>query len=268
MNKKTLLIISGAVVVVGALVARVLLKQPATKVTTTGGDDTVELPINVIPVSERPYLTLSPDKTGHSLDIAVSGAPQTGTMEYELIYNASGKQEGALGTIMLTAEKAPIVKSILLGSRSAGGATTYHEGVTGGSLTVTYGETRLKESWNFLSFDSQDPTASSVDGKMRLTFPAKGLKNGDRVVTMKTFGLPVPLPEGTTLLSGPYHYATSQAVKGSVQISLKLGTGDHAGATLYEWSGSTWKKLTAKLDGDTLSASATGSTFVVVSSTQ
>lgn len=264
MNKKLLLGIGGIIVVVGGIFALTRLKGPSSSVTTTGGDDEVELPINVIPVAERPYITLTPDKTGRSLDIAVASAPQEGDMEYELIYNASGKQEGALGTIMLASVKQPIVKSILLGSRSAGGATTYHEGVTGGSLTVTYGETRLKESWNFLSFDSKDPSVSSVDGKMSLTFTAKALKDGERLVTMKSFGLPAKLPAEGELVAGPYSYGAASPVKGAVQLTLKLGSGDHAGAVLYEWTSGAWKKVTAKLDGDTMKAAVTGATFVVV----
>ncbi len=254
------------IAVVGVLLLGLVLfmKKQGSQTPELTDNTELDLPINVIPLAERPFVTLAPDATGRSLDITLSLAPTEGELEYQLIYNASGKQEGALGSIFLGTEKQPITKSILLGSKSGGGKVTYHEGVTGGSLTLTYGETRLKESWSYLTFDSKDPAVSSVDGKMSLTFPAKALKDGEKIITMKTFGYPkAGLPEATTILSGPYGYFTQSPVKGNTQISLKLPTGEHPNPTIYEYTGTTWKKLTTKLTGDTVSATVTANTFVV-----
>ena len=187
-------------------------------------------------------------------------AAEEGNMEYEMIYNASGKQEGALGSIFLGSEKQPIVKSILLGSKSGGGKITYHEGVTGGSITVTYGETRLKESWNYLHFDPADPTLSSTDGRFTVTLPKSALKKDVVIITMKTFGYPTL--EGK-VVTGPYGYFPQTPVKGTSSVSLKLPAGEHVNPTLYEWNGTTWKKLVTKLTDDTISAPATGSVFLV-----
>lgn len=224
-----------------------------------------DLPINTIPLEERPFITLTPDKTGHTLSISVSGAPATGSMEYEMIYNATGKQEGALGTIPLSGHAQPIVEDILLGSRSAGGATTYHEGVTGGSITLTYGQTRLKESWNYLHFDQLDPTFSSTDAKFTVTLPKTALKQDQVIVTMKTFGYPkAGLPAmPAKLVAGPYGYFSQSPVKGNAQVSLKLPAGEHVNPTIYEWNGKTWNKLATKLNGDSVSSTATGSVFIV-----
>lgn len=262
MKKPVLLSLIGVVVlvVVGFVI---FTKKSGREVTPTTDNTTVDLPINTIPVGERPFITLTPDKTGHSLSIAVSEAPTAGSMEYEMIYNASGKQEGALGTIMLSSATEPIIKDILLGSRSAGGATTYHEGVTGGSITLTYGETRLKESWNYLHFDPQDPSFSSTDGKFSATLSKTGLKSDQVIVTMKTFGYAkMGLPEGAKVVMGPYGYFPQTAVKGSAVVSLKLPSGEHVNPTLYQWDGKTWKKLNSKLSGDTLTGTATGSVFL------
>lgn len=220
----------------------------------------VDLPINTIPLTDRPFITLSPDTSGRSLDIAISGAPKEGNMEYEMIYNASGKQEGALGSIFLGSEKQPIVKSILLGSKSGGGKVTYHEGVTGGSITVTYGETRLKESWNYLHFDPSDPIISSTDARFSVTLPKTALKKDAVIITMKTFGYPAL--EGK-VVSGPYGYFAQTLVKVPVQVSLKLPAGEHINPTIYEWDGTAWKKLVTKLSDDTLSAPATSNVFLV-----
>ena len=269
MNKKALVAIVGiALVVIVGIVMVINKRNTGPKVVE---DNTqIDLPINTIPLAERPVITLRPDSTGRSLDISLSQAPTEGELEYEMIYNASGKQEGALGSIFLSSEKQPIVKSILLGSKSGGGKITYHEGVTGGSITVTYGpprlangeagETRLKESWNYLHFDPTDPVISSTDAKFHVTLPKTALKKGAVVITMKTFGYPTM--EGK-VVAGPYGYFAQTEIKGSSQVEIKLPAGEHVNPTIYEYSGTAWKKLVTKLTGDTVSATATGSIFVV-----
>lgn len=227
----------------------------------------LDLPLNTLPLVERPFITLSPDGTGRSLNLFVLGAPQEGELEYEMVYQASGKQEGVLGSIFLASEKQPIVKSILLGSKSGGGKVTYHEGVTGGSLTITYGQTRLKESWNYLTFDPSDPIVSSTDGRFQIILPKTALKKDTKIITMKTFGLPAEASakEGYPgkVLAGPYGYFTASPVKATVVVEIKLPVGDHLNPTIYEYNGTAWKKLVTKLAGDAVSASATSNVFVV-----
>jgi hypothetical protein len=259
MKKSTLAIVIGlSLVVVMGIVMLVTKRQGGVK--PVAEETEIDLPINTIPLEERPVITLRPDSTGRSLDISLSQAPADGELEYEMIYNASGKQEGALGSIFLGSEKQPIIKSILLGSKSGGGKITYHEGVTGGSITVTYGETRLKESWNYLHFDPTDPVISSTDAKFHVTLPKTALKKDAVIITMKTFGY--PKMDGK-VVAGPYGYFPQTEVKGSSQVELKLPAGEHVNPTIYEYSGSAWKKLATKLTGDTVSATATGSIFIV-----
>lgn len=264
MKKSTIIAIVSITLVI--IIGLILFFKKSSPKTTVTVDYVPDLPINVLPLNERPFITLSPDTTGRSLDISLSGAPTTGNMEYEMIYDASGKQEGALGSIYLGTEKQPIIKSILLGSKSGGGKITYHEGVTGGSITVTYDTNRLKESWNYLHFDPTDPSVSSTDGRFSVTLAKTALKKDAVIVTMKTFGYPkTGLPEGSAkLVTGPYGYFTQTEVKGSTLVSLKLPAGEHVNPTIYEWNGSTWKKLVTKLAGDTVSASATSNVFVVM----
>lgn len=259
MKKSTLIGVVGIVLIVIVGIVMVINKRNAGP-TVVEDNTQIDLPINTIPLSERPVITLRPDSTGRSLDISLSQAPTEGELEYEMIYNASGKQEGALGSIFLSSEKQPIVKSILLGSKSGGGKITYHEGVTGGSITVTYGETRLKESWNYLHFDPTDPVISSTDAKFHVTLGKTALKKDAVVVTMKTFGYPTM--EGK-VVAGPYGYFAQTEIKGSSQVEIKLPAGEHVNPTIYEYTGTAWKKLVTKLTGDTVSATATGSIFVV-----
>ena len=267
-NMKKPALIATIVAIIIAVVSVVLdinYRQSHSGDTATVVDNSQpDLPINTLAIEDRPFITLTPDSTGHSLDISVAYAPKEGSMEYEMIYNAAGKQEGALGTIQLASETQPIIKEILLGSRSAGGATTYHEGVTGGSITLTYSDTRLKESWNYLHFDPTDPSFSTTDGKLGVTIAKTGLKKDQVIVSMKTFGYPkTGLPDGAKVLVGPYGYFTQTPVKGNAQVSLTLPSGDHTNQTMYAWDGKTWQKLTAKLATDTLTANSSANVFVV-----
>ena len=264
MKKSTYIVISSVIVVI-VLGIYLLTKQSSPKTPTVTEEPKIDLPINTLPTEERPFITLSPDTTGRSLNISLSNAPAQGNMEYEMIYNAAGKQEGALGSIYLGTEKQPIIKSILLGSKSGGGKITYHEGVTGGSITVTYGETRLKESWSYLHFDQADPSFSSTDGKFNIVLGKTAMKKDSVIVVMKTFGYPkTGLPKDPSKVAvGPYGFFTQTPIKGTAAIELKLAAGEHVKPTIYEWNGSSWKKLTTKLTGDTVSATATANIFVV-----
>lgn len=259
MKKSTIIAIVSVILVI-IISIFFLTKKSSTKTPSVVEDTAVDLPINTIPVTDRPFITLSPDTTGRSLDISLSGAPTTGNMEYEMIYNASGKQEGALGSIYLGTEKQPIIKSILLGSKSGGGKVTYHEGVTGGSITVTYAETRLKESWNYLHFDPADPSFSSTDGKFIMTLTKTALKKDAVIITMKTFGY--PKLEGK-VVAGPYGYFTQTPIKGTSSVELKLPAGEHVNPTIHELTGTTWKKLTTKLTDDSVAATVSSNVFVV-----
>lgn len=220
------------------------------------------LPVNVIPVSERPFITLSPDTSGRNLTLLIDNIETEDKLEYELVYNATDKQEGAFGRIDFSSEKLPVEKDLLLGSKSAGGSVTYHEGVTGGSLTVTYDETKLKESFNFLRFDTLDPFFSSQDSRFEVELGAKALASNTVVVVMKTFGLPESL-EGE-LIAGPYAFLPASAPKGDVTVSVKLPAGEHENPVLMEYYKGAWVEVESTLTEDTLSGiSSGGSVFVV-----
>lgn len=265
MNKP---LISAGVGIAIAILAGVIFINKKNSVTPPSlVEEEVDLPINTIPVSERPFITLSPDSTGRSLDLFVTGAPTSGELEYELVYQTVEVQEGVFGRLDLANETQPITKSLLLGSKSAGGKVTYHEGVTGGTVTVTYGSTRLKESFSYLTFDPTDPTLLSTDGRFTLTLPKTALKAGTRVLTMKTFGYAkAGLPENAKVVSGPYHIAYAAVPKGEGSLEIKLPAGEHVNPTLYGWNGKTWTKLTSKLGTDALTSTqhASHSAFLVI----
>lgn len=263
MNKPMLAAVIGIVV---AIIAGVFfIKKTGPKTVTPPVEEEVDLPINTIPIEQRPFITLSPDESGRSLDLYVSGAPTVGELEYELVYQTIEVQEGVFGRLDLENEKQPIIKSLLLGSKSAGGKVTYHEGVSGGTVTVTYDSTRLKESFSYLKFDPKDPTLLSTDGRFVATLTKTALKEGTRVLTMKTFGYEkAGLPESSKVLAGPYHIAYAIDPRGEVGIEVKLPAGEHTNPTIYGWDGKSWKKLVAKLGKDSLTTTSSLNSFLVV----
>jgi len=214
-----------------------------------------EIPVNTISIEERPFVTLTPDASGRNLTLTVSGAPTEGELEYELIYQAMDKQEGVFGRLDLSSEPQPIAKKLLLGSKSAGGKVTYHEGVTGGTLTLAYQGVKLKESFNFLRFDPADPAVTSVDGRFGLEFAKDAFAKDTVIIVMKSFGLPAALPVKTAIKAGPYAYLVGTPPKGEITVSLRLPAGEHADPTLYGYN-SAFADLDAKLSTDTLSTLA------------
>lgn len=254
------------IVIVIIIVGGIFLKNRKSSEVVATPTPLPELPVNTIPVSERPFVTLAPDVSGRNLFFTVNGAGTTGEIEYELVYNAAGKQEGVFGRLELANEKQPVEKKLLLGSQSAGGKITYHEGITGGYLTLTTGETKLKEQWNFLRFDPTDPSVSATDGRFSVTLPKTALKKDQVIIVMKPFGLPISLPSGKTLKAGPYAYLTPTAIKGEVLVELKLPAGEYVNPVIMAYDGKAWVALKTKADGETLSASVTsGNVFVAVS---
>jgi hypothetical protein len=264
MKKQYILAILGLVaLVIGVVIAKQLISGKD-KVTVVQEEEVV-LPVNVIPVSERPFVTLTPDASGRYLNLGMDKLTTTeGTMEYELVYQTIEGDQGAFGRINLKTEKQPIDKPLLLGSKSAGGAVTYYPGVSGGSIALTWGETKIKENFNFLRFDPTDPVINSVDGRLTYTLTTKALKKDDVIVTMKTSGLPAGLPaQNAQLLAGPYAVLTPTAPKGTVTLSIQLPAGEHVNPTIYELAAGKWSKLKTTLKGDTVSATPTGNVFIV-----
>jgi len=265
-KKSTLIVVIVLVLLLLISILVVIKKRQVSTSPVVENSPAVELPINTIPLLERPFVTLTPDSSGHNLTLGVDGLAPEGTLEYEIIYNAIEKQEGVFGRIELAKEKQPLKKTLLLGSQSAGGKVTYHEGVTGGSLTLTLGTTRLKESFNFLHFDPLDPSITSSDVRFSATLPKTALTKNAVIVVMKSFGLPDPtsLPGSSNVIAGPYTFLTPSPVKGSVAVSLKLPAGEHVAPSVFEYSASSWTKLPTTLEGDTVSATtSTGHLFVV-----
>lgn len=198
-------------------------------------------PVNVIDVSQRPYINLTPRNDGREVTLTLHNLPKPATeMEYELEYQAGTLLQGAFGSVDLSSPNFPLDTKILLGSCSAGGACSYHEDVQGGTLILKFraeANYALKDEWRYQPTADADGAFSSRDSKFQLE--TEDLDNSNYVIIMQTSGLPESI-DGT-LLAGPYGLSASSGLPsdGVGELSLRLSE-DLNTATIYGYNGSEW----------------------------
>lgn len=166
-NLKIVWIIIGCVIlaaIVGGVIWKVSGKKETTTEETTKKKKKISVTANLIPVTERPVLTITPfaNAEGRNLEIELlTMGKQEGieSAEYVLEYqvagasatSASGKNisvpdsenpvglQGTMGAFDI--KKLPSTASVLLGTCSAGGACVRHEGLSAGALITTFDAT-------------------------------------------------------------------------------------------------------------------------------
>lgn len=227
-------------------------------------------PANMIPVEERPFVHLVPT-AGREVIIEL-GTPRkpANSADFELEYNSGEKVEAAIGSLMVPDSGKPTSKTILLGSKSGGGKITYHEAVTGGTLTLSFFAPsgikdgyKLANGWRY--FDNKKPSASfsSQDAKFSVE-TGKLLNSSAYVILYQNPGIPGEKVWTGALLAGPYSLAGSaDPAEGKVTVAMTVPEGKKA--VLWGWNGASWAKQETVMKGTV--AQTTGSllkTYVAV----
>ena len=187
-----------------------------------------------IPLSKRPFTSLTPSSDGHWLKLEISNLQiEAETLDYELLYTLpDGRTQGVPGTIKLTAEK-KIERDLLLGSESSG-KFRYDEGVKEGSLTLRFrdsgGKLIAKFATNFSLLTKTD-TLAATDAEFKYILPKT---SKEFFVVMQTFGLPNDTE--FEVKNGPYGIFTSS--KAAFPGTVEMGGGE-----IYFRDRSNWKKL-------------------------
>ncbi len=251
--KKLIIGLVGLIVVSGGIGAYVLLnKKPTQQQTLPTPRPKLTLPINQVPVSERPFVTLSPTSAREVvLTIGELHKPAE-EVDFELQYSAGDKEEAAIGSLNLKKGKAPYVKTILLGSQSGGGKITYHEGVGGGTLVLSFYDEDYKLSNEWVYTDNKKPQTSfhSRDGKFGLE-TGKLLNSSPYVIVYQNPGLPEQVDHA--ILAGPYSVTgTGILPTGKVTVTMRLS--DTKPVEIFGWTGTEWKAFPTKVDGKTATA--------------
>ncbi|MDP3954839.1 MAG: hypothetical protein Q8Q15_00560 [bacterium] len=220
----------------------------------------------VLPIGERPYVSLTPRDDGHELTMEITGIVDVDTVEYELVYLAEGVSRGGVGSGDLKGGSS-FTRKVLFGTCSKN-VCRYDEGVTGGTLTLRFrGKSGTQKYEVPFLLNSGGKTQNRLvlpDG----SFQFEGtLSSKTFYVTLSTIGLPKN-PEGK-IVGGPYGLFTSgsKTVKGTVKIRLDEASPN---AKMLGWDSKTssWTEITEKFetDGQTVSVNIDRlTTFIVVS---
>ncbi len=256
MKKKLPLIIGGVILLLllvggGIFAYTQMNKKPAAE---TKKDQPkkkkITEPANVIPLTDRPYVLIEP-KGGNSVVIAVEEVKKPATsMEYELEYQTETNLEGAVGTIELA--NVPVMKDILLGSCSAGGACRYHKDVKGGTLVMKFAGAEnyvLKQEWKYIENPKKETAFSSKNGMFQIESKDLALQ---RVMVIYNSPGYAKTP-GTVVSDGAYVLSTGGTLSGKASLTMRtLEAADKA--AIMGWDGKAWKEFSSKVDGKSVTA--------------
>lgn len=223
----------------------------------------VDKNVNVEPVENRPYVRLEPREDGKAVTLTIVEVKKAAEdAEYEIEYNAGSLVQGAFGAID-SLKTLPIKKEILLGSCSTGGKCTYNTDVTGGDLTLRFGnpDYTLKSEWSFTEGATKLKTLSSRDAKFTLDI-SKAKSTTSTVIIHLAPGYPGTLTG--KVIAGPYLVAPFEKISGSVTASIRLPL-DATDGKLMAWDGKAWKDWASSTKDKVVTGTgAMSEAFVVV----
>jgi hypothetical protein len=208
-------------------------------------------PVNIIAVSERPYVKITPMADGRNLSLdVVSVAKAAESVEYELEYQAGTLLQGAFDQIELGS--LPTSAKILLGSCSAGGACTYHTDIKGGSLVLKFVGAEnyaLKQEWRYFdNWGNKETQFASKDSKFQLE--STDLAKQRFVIVYNSPGFPEGL--SGTPVSDPFSLTTSSKPSGGASLTMRAT--EEGELVIAGYDGSAWTEFETTSDGKTATA--------------
>jgi hypothetical protein len=190
--------------ILSLIAASLLLAACGTSSTTTKIAPTPTTKAVVMPVSERPLVSLTPSADGHYLDLKLEGVPSNITsIEYQVLYDAASNgsqiEKGIGDTIKLITST--IDKNLLLGTESCttGCKYSYDTGIVGGEVTV-----------NFIDNNGQE---STFDTPYVLKTTADINKAGTLTMTDNSFSV-----KPKTKLTGSDYFVLMQNYRGGYSV--------------------------------------------------
>lgn len=223
-------------------------------------------PVNIVDVSERPYIKLVPSQNGRNIDIVIGETYKDASeAEFEMEYQAGDLIRGAFGSIQLDNGQGEY--EILLGSCSTGGTCSYDSDVTGGNVTVSMrgGDENyaVKYDWRYQEVASADDQFGSGDQKIQIS-GTNIFADSSYVIIADTSGYPAPV-DGE-VIGGPYGIFPSNGLSDSDEATVTLRTQTESeSASIQGWDGSEWVTLDTTIDGKSVSTEgAVYEAYVVV----
>ena len=253
MNKKVLPAIIGVILVVlvgGIFAVKNMNTTEAPVEDKSLKKRKISEPVNVIELSQRPFIMVQPNSDGRNLTVMVDSLKKDATeLDYELEYKSGSLQQGVFGSLSLATVPASVKQ--LMGSCSAGGACTYHEDVTGGSLVTRFvgpENYALKTEWRYIQNTQKETEIGSTDAKFQLESEALG--NVKIAIIGDASGLPQEV-EGT-VVSAPYYVSTIPAVSGTAQLTMRAS--EEGDLKIMGWNGTEWTEFTGTVEGKSVTA--------------
>lgn len=253
LTKKHWLIVAGlvlAAVLVGGLVFAFTREGEVEEVTQEPARRRISEPTNIIPVEERPFVTIATDANGRNLILSFLEIKKSAdAVEYELEYQAGTLLQGAFGQVEL--DTVPATTNIRLGSCSAGGACTYHEDVRGGSLTLRFSGPEnyaLKQDWRFFDNQGREEQVASKDAKFQLE--SSVISRIRYLIVYNSPGYPGEL-DGE-LVSDIYSLTASSPLSGTGELVMRAT--QEGELTILGFDGSDWIEFETEVDGKTATA--------------
>lgn len=220
--------------------------------------------VNLIPQSERPYVTLQPLQGRNMLELTIHDLKKPAkSVEVTLEYD---RNKGVLDAVLnsFAIDETPLIEEMFLGSKSAGGHTTYHDDVIGGTMTLDFSQEdyALEVPWRYDDAKTSYDQLSTSDGKFQLSLD-KPIKQS-KVVIMQSPGLPGKA--NGEVLSGPYYISTvGDLPETTMSVSMRI-TEESPNAVIMGWDGTEWVEYPSTVDGKTVSTKGDlVSTYIVVS---
>lgn len=258
------LIIGGviaAIVVVGGIFGYSMSKNDK-PVDTKSQKKRISLPDNVIDVSQRPFVTLTPVDT-YNITMTVEETKDKPTdVDYHFEYQSGTLLQALDNTLALTS--IPASTKLFLGSCSAGGACTYHKDVKGGTLRLVFqgGDQpyAVKSNWRFIdNTTAKEKSMASQDAKFQVT--GDGLAKTGLVIIYNAPGFPGK-PMGA-VNSEVYVLSSATEIAGDLTVSIRAN--EEGALKLLGWDGKSWVELKGTVDGKTVTTKTKAmKAFVVV----
>ena len=263
MKKKLPIIILVAILVLGSGAFLLLRKDKNVEEEATVTKKKISQPVNIIEVSDRPYMTLEPSSDGHYITIGVEEIKKdANSLNYEMEYQTGSMLQGFQG--LLTLDSFPVSEKKLFGSRSAGGSVTYHEDIKGGNLLAEFDgadDYAVKSAWRYFTNSDNETKFSSQDTKFSIA--NDDLAKYSYVVIYNSPGYPGEIK--AELASDPYVVKAERSLKSlSSNFDVSIRSSEE-NVIIMGYDGAEWTEMdTTVTDGMANASGAFMDVYILV----
>ena len=210
--------------------------------------------VNLIPLSERPFIQLAPTADGRHVVLSVIELKKAAnSLSYEMEYQTGSMLQGFQGVLEL--DTLPVSDRKLFGSQSAGGAITYHEDIKGGTLLAEFmgaEDFAVKSNWRYFTNSDRETQFKSQDTKFSIS--NDGLSTYSYLIVFNSPGYPGELE--AEVVSDIYTVSAEKSLKTlSSEFELSFNTKEEA-VQIMGFDGKEWQEIETQFNEDLATGSA------------